>query len=132
MSRADGLSAPRGIPPKAWKRATEFQRRVYRAVCRIPAGQTRSYRWVAERIGRPAAARAVGQALHRNPFAPVVPCHRVIRSDGSLGGFAGGQAKKRRLLEAERRQKICRRKFSDPSLLCEQLVAAGPADRVTR
>jgi len=101
MSR---LQAPRGIPPEAWKLATEFQRRVYRAVCRIPAGQTRSYRWVAERLGRPAAARAVGQALHRNPFAPLVPCHRVIRSDGSLGGFAGGAAKKRRLLAAE-----CRR-----------------------
>ena len=101
MSR---LQAPRGIPPEAWKRATEFQRRVYRAVCRIPAGRTRSYRWVAERLGRPTAARAVGQALHRNPFAPVVPCHRVIRSDGSLGGFAGGVAKKRRLLTAERRR----------------------------
>ncbi|MDP3723095.1 MAG: MGMT family protein [Candidatus Omnitrophota bacterium] len=94
--------APREISREAWNRLTDFQRRVYRTVCRIPAGQTRSYRWVAERLGRPAAARAVGQALHRNPFAPLVPCHRVIRSDGSLGGFAGGVAKKRRLLEAER------------------------------
>jgi O-6-methylguanine DNA methyltransferase len=92
---------PRGVPSSAWARLTEFQRRVYLAVCRIPRGQTRSYRWVAERIGRPGAARAVGNALNRNPFAPIVPCHRVVRSDGSLGGYSRGQAKKRALLRKE-------------------------------
>lgn len=80
---------------------TDFQQRVYRAVCRIPRGHTRSYQWVAEQIGHPGAARAVGQALHRNPFAPHVPCHRVVRADGSLGGYAGGLARKRALLRKE-------------------------------
>jgi methylated-DNA-[protein]-cysteine S-methyltransferase len=56
---------------------------------------------VARRIGRPGAARAVGNALGRNPFAPRVPCHRVVRANGSIGGFAGGPDKKRRLLRAE-------------------------------
>jgi O-6-methylguanine DNA methyltransferase len=83
---------------------TPFQQAVYRAVCHIPKGQTRSYQWVARRIGRPRAVRAVGNALRRNPFAPLVPCHRVVRSDGSLGGFMRGVDAKRRLLDAERRQ----------------------------
>ncbi len=86
---------------QAWRRLTAFQRQVYRAICRIPRGQTRSYQWVAARIRRPRAARAVGTALHRNPFAPKVPCHRVVRADGSLGGYAHGPAKKRALLRQE-------------------------------
>lgn len=94
-------TAPPGVPREAWKRLSQFQRAVYRAACRIPRGQTRSYQWVARRIGRPGAARAVGSALSRNPFAPRVPCHRVVRADGSLGGFAGGPARKRRLLRRE-------------------------------
>ena len=81
---------------------TPFQQAVYAVVATIPKGQTRSYAWVARRIGRPKAVRAVGNALNRNPFAPRIPCHRVIRSDGSLGGFARGTAAKRRLLAAER------------------------------
>ena len=88
---------------------TPFEEAVYAVIRRIPRGQTRSYRWVAERLGRPNASRAVGNALHRNPFAPRVPCHRVVRSDGSLGGYAGGPAKKRRLLAAERRAVADRR-----------------------
>ena len=94
---------------------TPFERRVYAVVRRIPKGQTRSYRWVAEQLGNPASARAVGNALNRNPWpfpqhpgarAPrhtgtLVPCHRVIRTDGSLGGYAGGPAKKRALLHRE-------------------------------
>ena len=66
-------------------------------------GQTRTYGWVARKLGRPGAARAVGQALKANPFAPTVPCHRVVRSDGSLGGYngTGGTARKRRMLERE-------------------------------
>lgn len=94
---------PRGIAPDAWARLTPFQQAVYRAVRRIPKGQTRSYQWVAKAIGRPRAARAVGNALHANPFAPTVPCHRVIRADGTLGGYATGPSKKRVLLRREAR-----------------------------
>ncbi len=92
---------PRGVSAEAWRRATEFQRAVYRAICRIPKGQTRSYEWVARQIGRPRAARAVGNALHANPFAPAVPCHRVIRSNGALGGYLGGLRRKLALLRNE-------------------------------
>lgn len=95
------IPAPRGVSPEAWKRLSRFAQQVYRAACRIPRGQTRSYQWVAVRIGLPRAARAVGNALHRNPFAPLVPCHRVVKSDGSLGGYARGPARKRALLRAE-------------------------------
>ena len=80
---------------------TRFEERVYAIVRKIPKGQTRSYRWVAERLGNSGLARAVGNALNRNPYAPRVPCHRVVKSDGSLGGYAGGPTKKRRLLERE-------------------------------
>ena len=84
---------------------TPFEQRVYAAIRRIPRGQTRSYAWVAQRLGKPGAARAVGQALKRNPFAPRVPCHRVVRSDGSLGGYSarGGLRRKRHLLLREQR-----------------------------
>ena len=79
---------------------TGFERQVYAAVKKIPRGEVRTYGWVAQRIGRPLAARAVGNALHKNPFAPVVPCHRVVAKNG-LGGFAGGREKKKRLLRSE-------------------------------
>ena len=92
---------PRGVSRKVWARLTDFQRGVYQAVCRIPRGQVRSYQWVAERVGQPHAARAVGAALRRNPFAPRIPCHRVVRADGSLGGYSGGLLKKRALLKRE-------------------------------
>ncbi|HNT96687.1 MAG TPA: MGMT family protein [Elusimicrobiales bacterium] len=84
---------------------TPFQRAVWKACMSIPPGETRSYKWIAERIGRPGAVRAVGNALGKNPFAPVVPCHRVIRSDGSPGGFSGpgGARAKAALLKKERR-----------------------------
>lgn len=90
------------------KKVTPFQRRVYEVVLKIPPGQTRSYKWVARQVGRPGAARAVGQALKRNPlsFRPEkmsgIPCHRVIASDGSLCGFSSGLKLKRRLLEMEK------------------------------
>ncbi len=85
------------------KKYTPFQRAVWKACMMIPEGQTRSYKWIAEKIGRPGAVRAVGSALGKNPFAPVVPCHRVIRSDGALGGFSapGGPRAKARLLKRE-------------------------------
>ena len=74
---------------------------MYAAVRRIPRGQTRSYRWVAGAIKQPGAARAVGQALNKNSRTDLVPCHRVIAVDGSLGGYAWGPAAKRRRLLAE-------------------------------
>jgi len=81
--------------------ATPFQRAVWTAAQRISYGETRSYRWVAEQISNPQAARAVGQALSRNPLAIIVPCHRVVASDGGLGGFGGGLNMKRHLLRLE-------------------------------
>jgi methylated-DNA-[protein]-cysteine S-methyltransferase len=81
---------------------TPFQRRVYAVVKRIPCGTVRSYQWVAKRLGNARLARAVGQALKRNPRPITIPCHRVIRSDGSVGGYAFGVVKKRRLLAQER------------------------------
>ena len=84
------------------EKITDFEKKVYRAVSKIPKGETRSYKWVAAKIGKPRASRAVGNALNRNPYIGVVPCHRVIRSDGSIGGFALGVKKKREFLESER------------------------------
>ena len=81
--------------------ATTFDRGVWKATADIPYGQTRSYAWVAEQIGRPRAFRAVGGALARNPLPIIVPCHRVIASSGNLGGFGGGLTLKKRLLELE-------------------------------
>ncbi|RIK91560.1 MAG: cysteine methyltransferase, partial [Proteobacteria bacterium] len=81
---------------------TDFQRRVWDALRRIPAGATTSYGALAERIGRPGACRAVGLANGANPIALVVPCHRVIGADGSLTGYAGGAPRKRWLLDHER------------------------------
>ncbi len=81
--------------------ATPFQREVWQAARLIPYSETRSYAWIAGQIGRPEAARAVGQALGRNPFPVVVPCHRVLKSDGSLGGFSGGIETKKFLLSLE-------------------------------
>lgn len=85
---------------------TPFQRKVYLALLEVPRGQTISYKKLGERIGC-RSPQAIGQALRRNPFAPAVPCHRVISSDGSLGGFHGlreGEMieRKRRLLQEER------------------------------
>jgi methylated-DNA-[protein]-cysteine S-methyltransferase len=81
---------------------TAFERRVWDAVRAIPYGQTASYAEIARRIGRPGACRAVGRANGRNPLAVIVPCHRVVGSDGSLTGYAGGIEMKRALLELER------------------------------
>lgn len=82
---------------------TPFQRAVWRALSTIPYGTTTTYAAIARAIGRPAAVRAVGAANGQNPISIVVPCHRVIASDGALTGYAGGLAAKRALLELEAR-----------------------------
>ncbi len=81
---------------------TTFQRGVWRAIAKVPAGRTASYGDLARRIGRPSSVRAVGAAVGRNPLSVVVPCHRIVGSDGSLTGYAGGLARKRALLALER------------------------------
>ncbi|MDD2221552.1 MAG: methylated-DNA--[protein]-cysteine S-methyltransferase [Clostridia bacterium] len=82
---------------------TEFQRAVWQALQELSYGQTVSYGELAAQIGRPKACRAVGGALHTNPLAIVIPCHRVVGKDGSLTGFGGGLQVKRFLLDLERR-----------------------------
>ena len=82
---------------------TDFQKQVWAALLTIPFGETRSYAQIAHQIGRPAAVRAVGAANGANPIALIVPCHRVIGSNGSLTGYAGGLPLKRKLLEHEAR-----------------------------
>ncbi len=80
-----------------------FHRKVYKALCKVPAGTTITYAELAKRAGSPGAARAVGQAMAKNPFPIVIPCHRVIASNGKLGGYSGrgGVAAKRALLARE-------------------------------
>jgi methylated-DNA-[protein]-cysteine S-methyltransferase len=80
---------------------TAFRRKVWRVLQRIPYGETRSYRWVAEQIGKSRAFRAVGQANAANPIPIIIPCHRVIQADGSLGGFSCGTNIKKELLRLE-------------------------------
>lgn len=81
---------------------TEFQQQVWQALLSIPYGQTRSYREIAEAVGRPRAYRAVGMANNRNPIAVIIPCHRVIGAQGKLIGYAGGLKVKEMLLNLER------------------------------
>lgn len=81
---------------------TEFQMRVWNELCRVEYGATISYKELASRVGSSKAYRAVGNAVHCNPIAIVIPCHRVIGADGSIGGFAGGVDIKRYLLDNER------------------------------
>jgi len=80
---------------------TEFQQKVWDELCRIPYGKAISYRQLAERVGNPSAVRAVGGANGRNPIPIVIPCHRVVASDGSLAGFGGGVPAKQFLLGLE-------------------------------
>ena len=91
-------------------RFTPFQRDVLRSVCRIPRGMTKSYRELAVEIGKPRAARAVGQAVAGNPFPLLIPCHRVVPSSGGVGNYTAGPGRfpgvivKQKLLEHEQRQ----------------------------
>lgn len=80
---------------------TDFEKKVYKALLTIKKGEIKSYEWLAKRIGNPKAARAVGNALNKNPFPGIIPCHRIIRKDGSIGGFAKGTALKKKLLARE-------------------------------
>lgn len=83
-------------------RGTDFQKKVWKALLSIPYGETRSYREIAEFIGNEKACRAVGMANNKNPFMIVVPCHRVIGTNGKLTGYAGGLDIKQQLLELEK------------------------------
>lgn len=82
---------------------TDFQLSVWKELLKIPVGKTRTYKEIALAIGKPNSSRAVANACAQNPYAPDVPCHRVVRSDGSLGGYSadGGMERKRELLDME-------------------------------
>jgi len=97
---------------------TEFQLKVWRALSRIPYGETRAYGQIASAVGQPGAARAVGLANNRNPLPIIVPCHRVIGADGSLTGYGGGLPRKRKLLDLEAR-------FAHPTGRTGNLFAAS-------
>ena len=86
-------------------KGTEFQKKVWAALCEIPYGETRTYADIAKMIGNEKACRAVGMANHVNPIPVIVPCHRVIGSNGKLTGYAGGLEKKQLLLDLEQRNK---------------------------
>lgn len=105
LQRFDLPLAPRG---------TAFQQQVWQALCAIPFGETRSYGELAQQLGKPGAARAMGRANATNPIALIVPCHRVIGGDGSLTGYAGGLPLKQALLAFERSLQPLR--YSTPSL----------------
>ena len=81
---------------------TSFEEKVYQAVRKIPRGKVKTYKEIARIIGHPRACRAVGNALNKNPYAPEVPCHRVVRTNGSIGGYVSGTKKKTALLRRER------------------------------
>ncbi len=97
---AEGQCGPFDVPLDL-SSLRPFQRAVLTAISHIPIGETRTYGWVARVIGKPGAARAVGQALHTNPIPIILPCHRVVASDGKLGGYGGGLAMKIKLLRLE-------------------------------
>lgn len=91
----------RADPVVAWAHGTPFQARVWRELATLPAGEVITYAQLAARVGRPGAARAVGTAMARNPLAWLVPCHRVVRSDGSPGLYQGGSERKTGMLAWE-------------------------------
>ena len=87
--------------PLDLSQGTSFQRKVWRTLQRVPYGKLRSYQWIALRVGGRHYARAVGNAVGANPLPIVVPCHRIVAHDASLGGFSGGLSVKRKLLSLE-------------------------------
>jgi methylated-DNA-[protein]-cysteine S-methyltransferase len=96
-----GGQQPTTLPPLDLSRGTPFQQQVWRALLEIPAGETRSYGEIAEAVGAPGAARAVGAGCGANPIPVIVPCHRVLAAGKKLGGFSAGLKWKRLLLERE-------------------------------
>ncbi|UCD15894.1 MAG: MGMT family protein [Candidatus Omnitrophota bacterium] len=82
---------------------TEFEKKVLREVAKIPLGQVQTYKWVAEKAGRPRAWRAVANALRKNPFPLFIPCHRVIKSSKATGGFSLGKGLKKDLINLEKK-----------------------------
>ncbi len=87
--------------PISWTVGTPFQKRIWKKMLEIPYGEVRSYRWLADQLAMGPAARAVGNACGKNPLPIVVPCHRVVHHDGSLGGYTGGVEIKKKLLAIE-------------------------------
>jgi methylated-DNA-[protein]-cysteine S-methyltransferase len=87
------------------KAPTPFQLSVYKELIKIPVGEVRTYQQIAKAIGKPKAARAVGNACNKNPFAPLVPCHRVVGSNGKLTGYAFGLKNKEKILQLESENK---------------------------
>lgn len=98
-----GSDAPFSLP--LHPAGTAFQLAVWRALTRVPCGQTRTYAWLAEAAGRPGACRAAGTAAGKNPLPILIPCHRILRADGGLGGFSLGLHVKQYLLELEHGRK---------------------------
>lgn len=84
---------------------TEFEKKVLRVVLKIPLGELRTYKWVAKKVGRPKAFRAVGNVLRKNPFPIFIPCHRVIASSKKIGGYSLGKDLKKTLINLEKRIK---------------------------
>lgn len=81
---------------------TDFEKKVLMVVSKIPLGEVRSYKWVAKQVNKPKAYRAVANALHKNPFPLLIPCHRVIKSSKKIGGYALGTSLKRSLIKLEK------------------------------
>lgn len=103
LAFVDGAASLARVPLDI--RGTVFQRKVWDELRKIPRGETRTYQDIARAVGAPAAVRAVGSACGANPVALVVPCHRAVRTDGGLGGYAWGLARKKKLLALEKRRK---------------------------
>lgn len=111
------------------KKLTDFSKIVWLALKKIPCGRVTTYKEIAKYLGRPKAARAVGNACNRNPDAPTVPCHRVVKSDGGLGGYARGVKKKIELLEKEgvRAEKGKVKEFKEKNYRFTPLNSFAPA-----
>lgn len=84
---------------------TPFAQKVYKIVLKIPLGEVRTYKWVAKKAGQPKAARSVGQILKHNPYPILIPCHRVVGSNGKIGGYIWGKRLKKRFIKLERKLK---------------------------
>ncbi len=100
----DGKKPSIAWPPWEWldfEKLTPLEKKVLAATAKIPRGQTRSYKELAETVGKPRACRFVGSTMAKNPFPIMIPCHRVVRWDGTVGKFGGGPEMKRRMLELE-------------------------------